>query len=83
MRGARLSGINGEIELGVAETLNAELKVKSISGHVNTTTPRVLLHGKPHQPQARIGSGGALISLSGINGSMRLVPAAGRTHYFI
>ncbi|HEX8474383.1 MAG TPA: hypothetical protein VF666_10150 [Pyrinomonadaceae bacterium] len=76
MRGARISGINGEVELGVADTLNADIKVKGISGHINTTLSRVSLHGKPHQMQARIGSGGAMISLSGINGSMRLVPAA-------
>ena len=73
-RGLHMSGINGSIELKFADDLNAELEVNSINGHVYTEVPNVTMQGKwgPTSFHARIGSGGAPITISGVNGRIRL-----------
>jgi len=73
-RGLHMSGINGAIELKFADDLNADLDVNSINGQVYTEVPNVTMQGKwgPSSFHARIGSGGAPISISGVNGRIRL-----------
>jgi hypothetical protein len=76
-RGARLSGVNGNIELRLASDLNADLTAKGLNGNVRSEIPEVTVdkgnHGSRYS--ARIGTGGSPITLSGINGNVRLTSA--------
>lgn len=73
-RGARLSGINGGIELRLANGLNADLTTKGMNGSLRSDIPEVTVDKEDHGSRysARIGAGGAPITLSGINGNVRL-----------
>jgi hypothetical protein len=76
-RGIQISGVNGRVELKFAETLNADLSVTGINGAVNTEgLPNVTVQGRVSRNNfnARIGSGGTPINVSGVNGSVRLAP---------
>jgi len=76
-RGIQISGVNGSVNLKFGETLNADLSVTGINGAVNTEgLPNVTLQGKISRNNfnARIGSGGTPINVSGVNGSVRLAP---------
>ena len=86
--GMRISGINGRIELRFMGELNADLSVSGINGQVSTELPNVALTeaanvtlqsraGKLGSSnfRARIGAGGAPITISGVNGSLRLTRA--------
>jgi hypothetical protein len=80
-RGARLSGINGGIELKLAGGLNADLSTKGMNGNVRSEISDVTVNKDDNWTRysARIGDGGAPIELSGINGNVRLIRAAGGT----
>jgi DUF4097 and DUF4098 domain-containing protein YvlB len=68
-RGMNLSGISGMVKLSLASDLNAELSINNISGKVFSETSSVQLDKVGHASyRARIGSGGAPISVSGISG---------------
>ncbi|MFY9553447.1 MAG: hypothetical protein WAV20_11675 [Blastocatellia bacterium] len=70
-RGMRVSGISGRVELRVASALNADLSVSGINGDVNTAAPNVTINKVGHSNfSGRVGSGGAMISVSGISGSV-------------
>jgi len=73
-RGARLSGINGGIELRLASGLNADLTAKGMNGSVRSEISEVTVDkdSQGSRYSAHIGSGGAPITLSGINGNVRL-----------
>ena len=73
-RGARLSGINGGIELRLASGLNADLTTRGMNGNVRSDISDVTVNkDEPgSRYSAHIGSGGAPITLSGINGNVRL-----------
>ncbi len=73
-RGARLSGINGGIELRLANGLNADLTTRGMNGNVRSEIPEVTVDkdGPGSRYSARIGTGGAPITLSSINGNVRL-----------
>jgi hypothetical protein len=73
-RGIHVSGINGGVELKFAEDLNADLDVSAVNGAVNTDVSNVTIQGKLDRSnfRARIGSGGSPISISGVNGRVRL-----------
>ncbi|HZG52532.1 MAG TPA: hypothetical protein VEZ40_10395 [Pyrinomonadaceae bacterium] len=75
-RGIRVSGINGSVELRFSEALNADLKVTGINGSVNADMPNVVVQGTVSRNNfnARIGSGGAPINVTGVNGRVRLAP---------
>ncbi|HYP01526.1 MAG TPA: hypothetical protein VER76_15155 [Pyrinomonadaceae bacterium] len=75
-RGIRVSGINGAVELRFADALNADLRVTGINGSVNADMPNVTVQGTVSRNNfnARIGSGGAPINVSGVNGRVRLSP---------
>jgi len=76
-RGMRLSGVNGGIELRLAKGLNADLTAKGMNGNVRSEIAEVTVdkeeYGRGYS--ARIGTGGAPITLSGINGNVRLISA--------
>jgi hypothetical protein len=75
-RGIRVSGINGAVELRFSDSLNADLTVTGINGSVNADMPNVVVQGKLSRNNfnARIGSGGAPINVSGVNGRVSLAP---------
>jgi hypothetical protein len=75
-RGIRVSGINGAVELRFTDALNADLRVTGINGSVNADMPNVSVLGTVSRNNfnARIGSGGAPINVSGVNGRVRLSP---------
>jgi hypothetical protein len=75
-RGIRVSGINGAVELRFTDALNADLKVTGINGSVNADMPNVSVLGTVSRNNfnARIGSGGSPITVSGVNGRVRLAP---------
>jgi len=78
-RGARLSGINGNIELRLATGLNADLTARGMNGSVRSEIPDVAVDKDQYASRysARIGSGGAPITISGINGNVRLTRGEG------
>jgi hypothetical protein len=80
-RGARISGVNGGIELKIANGLNADLSSKGMNGSVRSEISDVTVNKDDHWTRysARIGNGGAPIELSGINGNVLLTRAAGGT----
>jgi hypothetical protein len=73
-RGARVSGVNGAIELRLSSELNADLTAKGMNGNVRSEIPDVSVDKESYGSRytARIGKGGAPISISGINGNVRL-----------
>ncbi|PYS89256.1 MAG: hypothetical protein DMF64_18260 [Acidobacteria bacterium] len=75
-RGVHVSGVNGGVELRFAEALNADLHVTGINGSVYTDVPNVVVQGRVNRSNfnAQIGTGGAPINISGINGHVRLAP---------
>lgn len=80
-RGARVSGINGNIELRLTNDLNADLTAKGMNGRLSSEIPAVTVDKDDHGSHysAHIGTGGAPITISGINGNVRLTSAAGET----
>jgi DUF4097 and DUF4098 domain-containing protein YvlB len=77
-RGIRIKGVNGAVELRVADKLDADLSARGVNGKVNADLPNVTVEGEPNRSNynARIGAGGAPITLSGINGSVRVTRGA-------
>lgn len=72
-RGLRISGVNGRVELRLHDGLNADLQAKGMNGGVNSEMPDVSVQKDNNRNySARIGNGGAPISLSGINGGVKL-----------
>src|SRR5712691_6838264 len=80
-RGARVSGVNGNIELRLANDLNADLTTRGMNGRLNSEIPAITVDKDDHGSHysAHIGAGGAPITISGINGNVRLTPADGAT----
>ncbi len=75
-RGIRVSGVNGGVELRFADALNADLHVNGINGSVDADVPNVVVQGRINRSNfnAQIGTGGAPINVSGVNGHVRLAP---------
>ena len=73
-RGATIKGINGGIELRLANGLNADLTARGMNGNVHSEIPEVTVDKEDpgSRYSAHIGSGGAPITISGINGNVRL-----------
>jgi hypothetical protein len=76
-QGVRVSGINGGIELRLGSALNADLTAKGMNGSVRSEIPDVVIDKDQvgARYSARIGSGGSPITISGVNGSVRLTRA--------
>jgi DUF4097 and DUF4098 domain-containing protein YvlB len=72
-RGLRISGVNGRVELRLREGLNADLEARGMNGGVSSEMPDVSVQkDNDRNYSAHIGSGGAPISLSGVNGGVKL-----------
>ena len=71
--GMDISGINGNIELRLGEGVNADLDAHGMNGNVTSDLPNVVVDKSHHGSySAQIGKGGNAISVSGINGNIRL-----------
>ena len=77
-QGIKVSGINGGVELNFTDELNADLNVTGINGNVDSENFPLTMQGKiePHNFRAKIGSGGSPITVSGVNGKVKLGRAA-------
>jgi hypothetical protein len=73
-RGIHVSGVNGSVELNFRDNVNADLEATGINGSVNTDMAEVVIEGKFSRQnfRAKIGTGGAPIKMSGINGSVKI-----------
>ena len=76
-QGVRAENINGAVELRFAEEVNADLVVTEFNGAVTPQLTNVTVLEKTPRTifRARIGAGGVSISISDVNGSVRLVRA--------
>jgi hypothetical protein len=76
--GVRLNGINGNIEMRIPVGLNADLSASGMNGNVRSELPDVTINKNEFGSRytARIGNGGAPITISGINGNVHLTRAA-------
>lgn len=69
----RLKTINGAIEMLLPAGAHADLKATTVSGEVRTDLPlRVEGRASPRRLQGRLGTGGAMVDLTTVNGSIRL-----------
>ena len=73
-QGVRADHINGAVELRIADELNADLVVTEFNGAVSPDVANVTVLEKTPRMifRARIGAGGIPISISDVNGSVRL-----------
>jgi hypothetical protein len=71
--GLKVSGINGRVELGLPTDINANVDVSGVNGGVNSDIPLAVI-GEMRRGQLKgtLGSGGASIAISGINGGVHL-----------
>src|SRR5258708_1899201 len=67
-RGARFSGVNGGIEIRLANGLNADLTARGMNGNVRSEIQEITVDKEERGSRysAHIGSGGAPITISGI-----------------
>ncbi len=75
--GVRISGINGGVEIRLGSDVNADVKVSGLTGGVSVDAPNMTVEDqlKHSRMRARIGTGGAPLSISGINGSLKFKAA--------
>jgi hypothetical protein len=78
-QGMHVSGVNGRVNIGLADGINADLEVSSINGGVSSDLP-MTVQGKwgPRDFRARLGSGGAPITISSVNGQIRITSLTAR-----
>ena len=70
--GIRISSVVGGIELGFLSEAHAEVSVDSVTGSVQSETPRVRIYGENHAFRARVGDGGPPLVISSVVGPVRL-----------
>lgn len=71
-RGIRVRGIVGLVELNLARDINTDLRFDNVIGAVRSVSPDLPVTRTGGTYRVRAGSGGALVSVSGINGNIRL-----------
>ena len=76
--GVSIRGINGNIELRLADGLNADLDAHGMNGSVHSEIADVVVDKSEHgnKYSAHIGTGGSPITVSGVNGNVRLTRQA-------
>lgn len=79
--GVRISGVNGNIELRIADGLNADLETHGMNGNVRSDVSDITVNKSEHgnKYSAQIGTGGNPITVSGVNGNVRLTRATTTT----
>lgn len=77
--GARINGVNGGIELRLGADLNADLDAKGMNGSVRSEISDITVDKQDSWSRysARIGKGGPAITITGVNGNVRLTRAGG------
>jgi hypothetical protein len=77
--GMRISGVNGRVDVQFANDLNADIHASGINGKVETDLPATSLHSEWNRSnfKAKVGSGGPVISVSGVNGRVALKKRSG------
>ena len=74
----KISGVNGRVDVQFAENLNAEIHASGINGKVETDLPTLLLSEWSRSNfKGKVGSGGPIISVSGVNGKVALKKRSG------
>ena len=72
-QGIGIHNIEGAVELGVTKNLNADLRVVDTSGHIQIDIPNIQTSGSGRRDyRLRLGSGGANISISRIEGGVKI-----------
>lgn len=75
--GFSVKGINGGVELRVPQELNADLRIKGLNGGVSCDLKNFSEEERTRSGlTGRLGTGGAEISVTGINGGVHLSPVA-------
>lgn len=76
--GVHVNGVNGNIELRFADALNADLFVRGVNGRIDPNLPNMTMKGKSNRSNliAQVGTGGAPVVVSGVNGNVRLTSNA-------
>lgn len=76
--GMNVKGINGGVEIRLPVGIDADISVKGLNGSVALNVPNVTMQEKEGRSKmrARIGAGGMLIEVKGVNGSVRFEPNA-------
>ena len=71
--GMEIKGVNGNVEVRFKEQVNADIDVKGNNGGLTLNVPNVTMQERENfsNMRARIGSGGALIEIRGVNGQIR------------
>jgi hypothetical protein len=68
-----LKTVNGAIRVELPADLNADLEASTVSGRVSTALPiKVVGRVNPRQLRARLGEGGRRLTLSTVNGQIRI-----------
>ena len=77
--GMKISGVNGRVDVHFASDLNAEIHASGINGKVETDLPATSLLSEWNRSnfKAKVGSGGPIISVSGVNGKVALKKRSG------
>ncbi|HEV2705707.1 MAG TPA: hypothetical protein VGV59_07255 [Pyrinomonadaceae bacterium] len=76
--GVRVSGINGGVVFNVGGEVNADVNVNGHNGGLSVDLPGMVIEeGMKHsRMRARIGAGGAPVTINGVNGSLSFRAAA-------
>lgn len=71
--GLRVSSINGGVEIRLPESTNADVEVRSVNGGINADIPiNVIGEMRRGQLTGKLGSGGAKITVTSVNGGVTL-----------
>lgn len=72
-RGVSLGGVNGEVEFRLKGGVNADVEITGQNGGVTLNVPNLTSQERPHRSRlnARLGSGGPVIRITGLNGHAR------------
>lgn len=77
VKGVQVNGINGSLDLRFAGEVNADLEVHGVNGNINPELPNVTIkEQKRGRLEARVGTGGSAIEISGVNGNIHLLSAS-------
>ncbi len=71
-RGIRIRGIVGLLEINLGRDINTDLRFDNVNGGVRSASPDLPVTRAGGTYRVRAGSGGALVSVSGINGSVQV-----------
>ena len=82
--GMEIKGVNGNVEVRFKELANADIDVKGNNGGLTLNVPNVTMQEREgfSNMRARLGAGGSLIDIKGVNGQIRFesdAPASSTT----